>query len=73
MRRFNTVLLALGLLFLLYLLEKTGWRQLALQFRVLGWGITLILLAGGLANLAHTVGWRHCIPSNLIAALKEIT
>lgn len=62
MKRFNTVLLALGLVFLLHLIETTGWRQLALQFRALGWGIMLILLAEGLANLAHTVGWRHCIP-----------
>lgn len=61
-KRFNTVLLALGLAFLLYLIEKTGRRELELQFRVLGSGIILILLAEGLANLAHTVGWRHCIP-----------
>ena len=46
MKRFNTVPLALGLPFLLCLIEKTGWRRLALQFRVLGWGITLILPAG---------------------------
>jgi hypothetical protein len=37
-KRFNTVLLALGLAFLLHLIEKTGWRELELQFRVLGSG-----------------------------------
>jgi uncharacterized protein (TIRG00374 family) len=66
-KRFNTVLLVLGLAFLLYLIEKTGWRELWQQLRVLGWGITLILLAEGLANLAHTVGWRHCIPSTSLS------
>src|SRR3954470_23856947 len=68
MKRFNTVLLVLGLAFLLYLIEKTGWRELWLQLRVLGWGITLILLAEGLANLAHTVGWRHCIASTSLSS-----
>jgi uncharacterized protein (TIRG00374 family) len=63
LKRFNTALLFLGLVFLVCLIEKTGWRQLWQQLRGLGWGITLILLAEGLANLAHTVGWRHCIPS----------
>jgi hypothetical protein len=68
MKCFNTVLLALGHLFPLRLIEKTGWRQLALQFRVPGWGITLILPAGGLANLTHPVGWRHCILSTTTSA-----
>jgi glycosyltransferase 2 family protein len=72
MKRFNTVLLVLGLAFLLYLIEKTGWRELWLQLRVLGWGITLILLAEGLANLAHTVGWRHCIPSSSNSSLWRL-
>jgi uncharacterized membrane protein YbhN (UPF0104 family) len=64
MKRFNTVLLALGFGCLLYLIEMTGWRQLWHQFTALGWGITLIILAEGAANVAHTVGWRHCISSS---------
>jgi uncharacterized membrane protein YbhN (UPF0104 family) len=27
----------------------------------LGWGVVPIILAEGVANLAHTVGWRHCL------------
>jgi len=64
MKCFNTVLLALGLAFVVYLVERTGWKQLWQQLRILGWGITLIVVAEGLANVAHTVGWRHCIPGS---------
>jgi len=71
LKRFNTALLVLGLVFLVCLIEKTGWRQLWQQLRGLGWGITLILLAEGLANLAHTVGWRHCIPRPFRSAPEE--
>src|SRR6187401_1827455 len=61
MKRINTVLLGLGLIFLTCLIWKIGWRDLWRQISALGWGILLIILAEGLANLAHTIGWRHCI------------
>src|SRR6476646_9367636 len=61
MKRINTVLLGLGLVFLGCLVWKTGWKELWHQVSALGWGIVLIILAEGLANLAHTVGWRQCI------------
>src|SRR3954447_1864074 len=61
MKRTNTVLLSLGVMFLAFLVWKTGWKQLWQQVSALGWGLMLIILAEGLANLAHTVGWRHCI------------
>src|SRR4051812_31071105 len=61
MKRLNTVLLGLGVVFLACLIWKTGWRELWHQVSALGWGIMLIILAEGLANLAHTLGWRQCI------------
>ena len=61
MKRLNSILLALGLVFLAYLVWKVGPGQLWQQFSALGWGVTLLIIAEGVANLAHTVAWRHCI------------
>ncbi len=61
MRRLNTILLALGLAFFVYLVLRVGPGELWRQFMALGWGITLLILVEGAANLAHTAAWRHCI------------
>ncbi len=61
MRRLNNILLLVGLGFLLYLVWKIGPDELWHQFAALGWGVVLLILSEGLANLAHTVGWRHCL------------
>jgi len=61
MKRLNTILLALGLVFLTYLVWKVGPGELRQQISALGWGVTLLILAEGAANVAHTVAWRHCI------------
>ena len=61
MKWVNKVLLGLGLGFLVYLVWKTGPGELWRQVEALGWGVLLLVGAEGLANLAHTVGWRHCI------------
>jgi uncharacterized membrane protein YbhN (UPF0104 family) len=58
----HTALLFLGLAFLVYLVWKVGgphvlWQQLT----SLGWGIVPLILSEGLANLAHTAGWRNCL------------
>jgi uncharacterized protein (TIRG00374 family) len=57
-------MLLLGLVFLGYLVWAVGgpralWQQLA----SLGWGVVPLVLSEGLANLAHTAGWRHCLSS----------
>src|SRR5208283_1384695 len=61
MKRLNTVLLSLGLAFLAFLVWKVGPGELWRQLGTLGWGVTLLILAEGAANLAHTVGWQYCI------------
>ncbi len=61
MKLLNTLLLSLGFLFLAVLAWKVGPGELWGQVQVLGWGVTLLIFAEGTANLAHTVGWRHCI------------
>jgi len=61
MKRLNTVLLGLGLAFLACLVWKVGPGELWRQLSALGWGVLLLILAEGAANLAHTVGWQCCI------------
>jgi uncharacterized membrane protein YbhN (UPF0104 family) len=61
MKRVNRVLLCLGLAFLAYLVAKVGPGELLKQMSALGWGILLLIAVEGLANLAHTLGWRHCV------------
>ncbi len=61
MKRLNNTLLVLGLGFLVYLVWKVGPDELWHQFGALGWGVIPLILCEGLANLAHTIGWRHCL------------
>jgi hypothetical protein len=61
MKKVQTALLLAGLGFLIYLLWKLGVIELWRQFKILGWGILPLILSEGLANLAHTVGWNHCL------------
>ncbi len=61
MKRLTTALLFLGLGFLAYLVWRVGPRELWQQVSSLGWGVIPLILSEGAANLAHTVGWRHCI------------
>ena len=61
MKRLHTVLLISGVGFLVYLVWKVGCDELWQQLRALGWGLVPLLLSEGVANLAHTAGWRHCL------------
>jgi uncharacterized membrane protein YbhN (UPF0104 family) len=61
MRKLNLVLLAVGLGFLGYLVWTAGPRSLGQQVLDLGWGLVPLILSEGLANLAHTLGWRRCL------------
>jgi uncharacterized protein (TIRG00374 family) len=63
MKRLNAALLVLGVAFLAYLLWKVGPGELWGHLRQLGWGVVPLILSEGLANLAHTLGWRHCLSS----------
>lgn len=61
MKRLNNALVVLGLGFLLYLVWKVGPDELWHQVGALGWGVIPIVLCEGLGNLAHSIGWRHCL------------
>ena len=60
MRKVHTVLFALGLTFLVYLVLRTGVRQLWEQLTMLGWGLIPIILAEGVTEFCHAISWRYC-------------
>lgn len=60
-KKFNLALLVLGAAFLAYLIWKLGVRQIWREFASLGWGLFPLVLAEGIAEMIHTLGWRHCM------------
>ena len=65
MRKIHRVLLALGLVFLVFLIARIGVRPLWRQLTMLGWGIVPLILAEGLAEFFHAISWRYCFTSSL--------
>ena len=65
MKRIETILFLLGCVLFVGLVWNIGVGELWRQLTSLGWGIIPFLLAEGLAEAIHTVGWRHCLPKNL--------
>jgi uncharacterized protein (TIRG00374 family) len=55
------VLLAVGGAFLAYLIWKIGPREIWRELTSLGWGLIPIVMAEGIAEMIHTLGWRHCM------------
>jgi hypothetical protein len=60
MKKLHTLLFALGLSFLVFLIWKTGIRQLWRQLGLLGWGLIPIIIAEGVAEVFHAISWRYC-------------
>jgi uncharacterized protein (TIRG00374 family) len=61
MKKLHAVLLLLGVAFLAWLVRKIGARELWHELTSLGWGLIPFILFEGVAELIHTVGWRHCL------------
>jgi len=61
MKKLHAILFVSGLLFLGFLLWRTGIRELGRQLALLGWGLVPIILAEGVAEFFHAVSWRHCL------------
>src|SRR5689334_12107638 len=60
-RLVDVVLVAVGGGFLAYLLWKIGPREIWREFTSLGWGLIPLVMAEGIAEMIHTLGWRHCM------------
>ncbi len=65
MKKLHTVLLVLGVVFLVYLLRNIGVGELWRQLTLLGWGLVPLLLSEGAAEMIHTLGWRRCLSGPL--------
>jgi hypothetical protein len=65
MRKLHTVLLVLGVALFAYLLRKIGIRELWREMELLGWGLVPLMLGEGVAEMVHTLGWRHCLSGPL--------
>lgn len=65
MRKLQTILLVLGIGFFIYLLARIGVRELGRELAGLGWGLVPLVLAEGMAEMIHTVGWRYCLTGPL--------
>lgn len=64
MKKLNAALLILALALLVYTFWNIGPQALWNEVRALRWGVIPLTLSEGLANLAHTIGWRHCIAND---------
>ncbi len=60
-KNLHVILLALGGIFLAYLVWKIGAREIWRELASLGWGLIPLVLAEGIAEMIHTLGWRHCM------------
>jgi uncharacterized membrane protein YbhN (UPF0104 family) len=65
MKKLQTILFALGLGFLVWLVMKIGPRELWRELAVLGWGLIPLMLGEGVAEMIHTLGWRECLSGPL--------
>lgn len=61
MKVLNSILFALGCLLLVGLIWTIGVRELWHQLSSLGWGLAPFIMGEGIAEMIHTVGWRHCL------------
>lgn len=64
-KKFQTILFALGVVFLVVLLARVGFRELWRELATLSWGLIPIVLGEGISEMIHTLGWRHCLSGRL--------
>jgi glycosyltransferase 2 family protein len=61
MKKFHTGSILLGIALLLILIWKIGIGDLWGELARLGWGMVPLILIEGVADVFHTLGWRHCL------------
>lgn len=61
MKRFHTISVVLGIALLALLIWQIGVGELWNELTLLGWGLVPLVLIEGVADIFHTLGWRHCL------------
>jgi uncharacterized protein (TIRG00374 family) len=65
MKKLHAATVFLGVLLLLLLIWQIGFHELWQEMALLGWGLVPLILIEGVADVFHTLGWRHCLPRSL--------
>jgi len=61
MKKLNSILLWVGVAFLIYLIGVIGPVELCRELGSLGLGLIPFVFAEGAAEMIHTLGWRYCL------------
>lgn len=61
MKLINIILLVVGTAVLVGLVWTIGPGELWDELSALGWGLIPFVLGEGIAEMIHTLGWRHCL------------
>ncbi|HXT11303.1 MAG TPA: flippase-like domain-containing protein [Candidatus Angelobacter sp.] len=61
MKRLNVILFLLGCGLFVGLVWTIGPKELWHEFLSLGWGLVPFIIFEGVAEMIHTLGWRHCL------------
>lgn len=61
MKRFHSASILLGAALLFLLIWNIGIGELWGEMIRLGWGLVPLILIEGVADVFHTLGWRHCL------------
>lgn len=63
MRKVNLVLVAIAIVFLIWIMDRVGWATLGQNLLKVGWYWPLLLLPYGLVNLLEAVSWKFILVS----------
>lgn len=61
MKKFHLLSVFVGVGLLFFLIWKIGMHELWHELTRLGWGLVPLVLIEGVADIFHTLGWRHCL------------
>jgi glycosyltransferase 2 family protein len=65
MKKFHFVNIVLGSILFLFLVRQIGIAELWQELKILGWGLVPLVLIEGVADIFHSLGWRHCLAGPL--------
>ncbi len=65
MKKFHIYAIICGFFLLCFLIWKIGPKDLAYNFKLLGWWLIPIVLLEGVADIFHSLGWRACFSEPL--------